>query len=123
MRYADLEAHADTGLGADEPGIRRYTRPCERGASVSRPQELLARLEALIAQRWTRWEGMHDSPARTDFATVTHRLEDIADSLTEDIRANQPGEESGPGRCANTAEAITPATASKEVVEHDHTNP
>ena len=121
MRYADLEAHADAGLGAEEPGIRRYTRPCERAASVSRSQEQLDRLEALIAQRWTRWEDMHEGPSRTNFATVTHRLEDIADSLTEDIRANRSGEESGPGRCSNTAEAITPATASKE--EHDHTNP
>ena len=29
-RYADLNAHADAGLGADELGTRRFTRICER---------------------------------------------------------------------------------------------
>ena len=32
MRYADLEAHGDLGLGADEPGTRRFTRPSDRMA-------------------------------------------------------------------------------------------
>ncbi|TYQ02034.1 UNVERIFIED_ORG: hypothetical protein L601_000800000480 [Gordonia westfalica J30] len=31
MRYVDLDAHADTGLGLDEfEGPARFTRPCER---------------------------------------------------------------------------------------------
>ncbi|MCZ4535557.1 hypothetical protein O4159_08800 [Gordonia terrae] len=30
MRYADLESHGDLGLGAEEPGMRRFTRPSER---------------------------------------------------------------------------------------------
>ena len=30
MRYADLDAHADAGLGAEELGTRRFTRPSER---------------------------------------------------------------------------------------------
>lgn len=29
-RYERLEHHADAGLGADELGVRRFTRPTER---------------------------------------------------------------------------------------------
>lgn len=30
MRYANLDSHADAGLGAEELGMRRFTRPSER---------------------------------------------------------------------------------------------
>lgn len=33
MRYADLEAHHDLGLGAEEPDTRRFTRPSDRMAT------------------------------------------------------------------------------------------
>lgn len=156
MRYADLEAHHDLGLGAEEPDTRRFTRPSDRmapkpvdshvtegdpsgmdldsmfgaiedgrrnasGADTIRI-EALARLEDQIEHQWRVWEGLQEGTSRTTLASFIHDLEDRADQLAEDIRANRPGEESGPGRCANTAEAITPATASKEV-EHDHVNP
>lgn len=156
MRYADLDSHADQGLGAEEPGTRRFTRPSDRLASKpvdshvtkgdpsgmdldsmfdaiedGRPStsgadtiriEALARLEDQIEHQWRVWEGLREGSSRTALASFIHDLEDRADQLTEDIRANHPGEDSGPGRCSNTAEAITPATASKEV-EHDHVNP
>lgn len=37
-RYTRLESQSDVGLGADEDGMRRFTRPCDRA-------ELSARLE------------------------------------------------------------------------------
>ena len=77
--------------------------------------EALARVEDQIEHQWRVWEGLREGTSRAALASFIHDLEDRADQLAEDIRANLPGEESGPGRCANTAEAITPATASKEV--------
>lgn len=29
-RYEHLARHADTGLGADEPGVHRFTRPTDK---------------------------------------------------------------------------------------------
>ncbi|WP_338856641.1 hypothetical protein WDY80_02340 [Gordonia hongkongensis] len=118
-RYAELEAHHDLGLGAEEPHVRRFTRLCERrpvatpgNASITRSidfsgantirVEALARLEDQIEHQWRVWEGLREGTSRTTLASFIHDLEDRADQLAEDIRANQPGEESGPGRCADS---------------------
>lgn len=38
-RYAHLESHSDVGLGADEDGLRRFTRPCERAELRARSKK------------------------------------------------------------------------------------
>lgn len=38
-RYTDLESHADCGLGADENGVRRFTRLFERAEQAARLEE------------------------------------------------------------------------------------
>ncbi len=105
MRYADLEAHQDLGLGADELDVRRFTRVCERqpvappgsaggtstfrssdfsGADVLRA-EALDRLEGRIARAWAVWEGLREGASRTNLAAFIHSMEDRADQLKEDL--------------------------------------
>ena len=100
MRYVDLDAHADTGLGLDEfEGPARFTRPSERipspgihvpagdcpsGADVIRA-EALASLEARIAHAWSVWEGLTEGQSRDNLARFIHDLEDRADALTEGL--------------------------------------
>lgn len=38
-RYTDLESHADCGLGADENGVRRFTRLFERAEQAARSEK------------------------------------------------------------------------------------
>lgn len=113
-RYAGLDAHADTGLGAEEPGTRRFTRPSERmGAKVVRPThtpasgadviraEALASLERRIAHTWEVWEGLSDGQSRTNLAAFIHGLEDRADQLKEDLsRGNTTPSKTSPAKNA-----------------------
>lgn len=108
MRYADLESHGDLGLGAEEPGTRRFTRPSERlehsgaAASVADPRtvsgadvirtEALDRLESRIARAWVVWEGLSEGQSRDNLAQFIHDLEDRADALTADLRTTRPGQ-------------------------------
>ncbi|MDV7101650.1 hypothetical protein R4227_16385 [Gordonia amicalis] len=125
-RYQRLDAYSDLGLGADEVGTRRFTRPCERvdpDAEASRvavdssrvevgdPSGMdldsmfaaiddgqRADLESEIAEGWREWETM---PAGTDRDALRDHIwamEDRADAITtEDSRADRPGQENGPG--------------------------
>lgn len=128
MRYADLEAHHDLGLGAEEPHVRRFTRVCERqpvappgsagGTSTSRSSdfsgadvlraEALDRLEGRIARAWTVWEGLREGASRTNLAAFIHSMEDRADQLKEDLNRG------------NTAPPTT-AFLAGQVIEGDST--
>lgn len=128
MRYADLDAHADAGLGAEELGTRRFTRPSERGAHLpdavadARTQtgadvirtEALDRLESRIARAWVVWEGLSEGQSRDNLAHFIHDLEDRADALTEDLRTVRPGQEKTPGSVAADSEGEVP-TPTQEV--------
>ncbi|WP_232717404.1 hypothetical protein [Gordonia metallireducens] len=117
MRYVDLDAHADAGLGLDEfEGPARFTRPSERiiprpvngaqipgdgrpsGADVIRA-EALASLEGRIAHAWSVWEGLTEGQSRDNLARFIHDLEDRADALTEDLdRGNTTPPKTSPAK-------------------------
>lgn len=127
MRYADLEAHQDLGLGAEEPGTRRFTRPSEQmaapgvrrthtpvsGADVIR-SEALESLERRIAHNWSVWEGLSEGRSRDTLASFIHDLEDRADQLIQDLRATQPGQEKAPGSVAADPEGDVPTPVKEE---------
>lgn len=132
MRYADLEAHQDLGLGAEELGTRRFTRPSEHvdlltgagagnkadarklaGADLIRT-EALASLERRIAHNWRVWEGLSEGRSRDQLAAFVHSLEDRADQLTEDLRASRSGREKAPGSVAADSEGEVPTPVKEE---------
>lgn len=86
-RYADLESHADVGLGAEEPGMARFTRPCERiahhDAVVAATQEIL---DAAADRLWRRMQDTpQDHPLYEMYRDLAFAAKDRADQFARQM--------------------------------------
>lgn len=88
MRYGNLDAHADAGLGADELGTARLTRPCERIEHhhdvVTTTQKLL---DAAADRLWRRMDDNRDHPQFDEYRRRAFAAKDRADEYR---RKNTP---------------------------------
>ena len=82
-RYASLESHADAGLGADDPGICRFTRPCER-------QELhQGALDRLADEAWRRMDEARGTERFERLRDLAVQAKDDADEFGRSVSAAQ----------------------------------
>lgn len=88
MRYDHLDAHADAGLGADELGTARLTRPCER---IEHQHDVAAATQELLDATADRlWRRMDDNRNHPQFDEYRRRAFAAKDSADEHRRNNTP---------------------------------
>ncbi|MFI8773734.1 hypothetical protein ACIGKQ_16410 [Gordonia sp. NPDC062954] len=82
-RYATLDSHADAGLGADEPGICRFTRPCERAELHQ------AQLDRLADEAWERMDEARGTDRFDRLRDLAAQAKDDADAFGRSVDAAQ----------------------------------
>lgn len=90
-RYRNIEAHADTGIGADDPEIHRFTRLSEQPSVQA---ATLARLEATAERARQRMEDTpRDHPQWGMVRDLAVAATDRADRYARRIeKENTPGQ-------------------------------